>query len=92
MALIKEILNLGKIKMFSGAGYTQNADICFCPSCNSNIFVPTGMDYCPLCGEELQWNEELSKKGIYDVNNLSEYVKHPDLIEFADRQCWDNYK
>ena len=88
----KAILDLGKIKMFSGAGYTNHADICRCPHCKDNMFVPTGAVYCPFCGEELEWINELIAKDIYDVNNLSDYLKVDGLIEYADRQCWKIYE
>lgn len=86
------ILNLGKIKLFKGAGYIENADICHCPHCNENMFVPTGATYCPFCGKELQWIPELEEQGIYDVNNLTDYIKVEGLIEYADRQCWEIYE
>ena len=72
---LKEVKN---IKMFNGMTYNNDyADICRCNHCQNNVLVPVTATYCPICGEELSWIENLENEGIYevDVNQLNSFNK-----------------
>lgn len=83
---IKLIKNLKNVKWFKKLGYGNTADIVHCPHCDSNMLIPTGATYCPICAEEVQWVEELEKEGIYDCN-LEEFCEHNE-VEITEPQCW----
>lgn len=43
---------------FSDLDYKEGtADVVYCPDCDTNMLVPFAMNFCPVCGEELQWGK-----------------------------------
>lgn len=69
-----------QVVKFRGISYGsfRYADLVYCPNCKKTEVVPFSAAFCPICGEEVMWEDE--DKDIYEVD-LETLNENYDVVE-----------
>lgn len=75
---------------FTDLAYSDYADYVVCPHCGYEMLVPSGTDYCPMCGESdgcLQWADS-DEQDVKIDDFCKEHIVHAcDAFFNPERDC-----